>query len=235
MHKFTEKCFVVFGQSSHTIDLTWYWLLLFFWKFSSIIPFMVWLQDQLFLILPPVWLSNLSSDLSVDNIFRLGISWHKKWHPRCCQEGARTHRKVKIPKLQRQILGFFSEICLKHDTPLQSLGIYYSSAFCSTYLSFFVLKIFGFNWISLFVRYFASISRFGQFVQPWTLYEVSLFYYQMTTNSVVNKNLASVINNWNNSYCGWTNKVIYKFCLINELLIWFKIKIIGSCFNFIWG
>ena len=37
----TEKCFVVFDQSSCAIYLTWYRPLLFFWKFSSIIPFMV--------------------------------------------------------------------------------------------------------------------------------------------------------------------------------------------------
>ena len=40
---------------------------------------------------------------------------------------------------------FFSKICQKHDTPLQSIGIHYSSAFYSTLLSFFVLKILGFN------------------------------------------------------------------------------------------
>ena len=49
---------------------------------------------------------------------------------------------------------------------LQLLGIHYSTAFCSTLLSFFVLKIFGFNKMSLFIRYFGSISRFEQFVQP---------------------------------------------------------------------
>ena len=43
---FTEKCFAVFDQSSCAIYLTWYRPLLFFWEFSSIIPFMVWLQDS---------------------------------------------------------------------------------------------------------------------------------------------------------------------------------------------
>ena len=38
---FTEKCFAVFDQSSCTIYLMWYQLVLFFWEFSSIIPFMV--------------------------------------------------------------------------------------------------------------------------------------------------------------------------------------------------
>ena len=37
----TEKCFVVFDQSGCAIYLTWYRPLLFFWEFSSIIPFMV--------------------------------------------------------------------------------------------------------------------------------------------------------------------------------------------------
>ena len=31
------------------------------------------------------------------------------------------------------------------------------------------------------------------------LYEVPLLYYQKTTNRAVNRNLASVINNWNDS------------------------------------
>ena len=34
----------------------------------------------------------------------------KNWGKiRCCQEGARTHRKVKIPKLQRWILDFLKK------------------------------------------------------------------------------------------------------------------------------
>ena len=43
---FTEKCFAIFDQSNHMIYLMWYWLLPFFRKFSSIIPFTVWLQDS---------------------------------------------------------------------------------------------------------------------------------------------------------------------------------------------
>ena len=39
--EFTEKCFSIFDQSSCIIYLTWYWLLLVFWEFSSIAPFMV--------------------------------------------------------------------------------------------------------------------------------------------------------------------------------------------------
>ena len=112
--EFTEKCFAVFDQSSHAIYLAWYWPLLFFWEFFSIIPFMVWLQDSsqikgrgyIFMssivcwrlaeviffqlkakypafhfldldgtILPPVWHSNLGSDLSIDNIIGLGSAY----------------------------------------------------------------------------------------------------------------------------------------------------------------
>ena len=40
-HEFTEKCFALFDQSSCAIYLLWYQSLLFFWEFSSIIPFMV--------------------------------------------------------------------------------------------------------------------------------------------------------------------------------------------------
>ena len=46
LREFTEKCFAVFDQSSCTIYLTWYQLLLFFQEFSSIIPFMVGLEDS---------------------------------------------------------------------------------------------------------------------------------------------------------------------------------------------
>ena len=45
--EFTGKCFAVFDQSSRVIYLTWYRSLLFFWEFSFVIPFMVWLQDSI--------------------------------------------------------------------------------------------------------------------------------------------------------------------------------------------
>ena len=38
--EFTKKCFAIFDQSSCAIYLTWYKPLLFFWEFSSVIPFM---------------------------------------------------------------------------------------------------------------------------------------------------------------------------------------------------
>ena len=37
-HELTEKSFAVLDQSSCTIYLMWYRLLLFFWEFSSTIP-----------------------------------------------------------------------------------------------------------------------------------------------------------------------------------------------------
>ena len=39
--EFTEKHFAVLDQLSCTIYLTWYWPLLFFGEFSSIIPFTI--------------------------------------------------------------------------------------------------------------------------------------------------------------------------------------------------
>ena len=67
--------------------------------------------------------------------------------------------------------------------------------------------------------------------------EVSLLHYQMLTNSAVNRDRAFAINNWNNSfYYLWTNftcKVICNFCMINELLIWFKNH--WQLFWFYWG
>ena len=69
-----------------------------------------------------------------------------------------------------------------------------------------------------------------------TLYEASFPYYQMTTNSAVNRKLAPVVNNWNNSSkCLRTNKVIYIFCMIIQLLTWFNIKITDTRFNFTGG
>ena len=73
----------------------------------------------------------------------------------------------------------FLKICWKHDTSLQLIGIHDSSAFYSTFLSFFVLEIFGFSWTSLFVRYFSSISRFEAIctamnIQEWVCRSHSL-------------------------------------------------------------
>ena len=61
---------------------------------------------------------------------------------------------------------FFLEICCKHNTLLESVNIHYSGAFYSI-LYLFILKIFRFNWASVFVRYFGSISRFSHFIQLW--------------------------------------------------------------------
>ena len=46
-----------------------------------------------------------------------------------------------------------------------------------------------------------------------TLYEMSVLYYQKTANSAVNRNLASVINNWNDF-----SKCFYELLKSNILL-----------------
>ena len=95
----------------------------------------------------------------------------------------------KYPKL-------FSKICWKHDTPLQLLGIHYSSAFYNTLLSLFVLKIFWFNWMSLFIKYFGSVSRLEQFIQPCMKYEIirKLIYLNLDINT------SSRIRRWSLTY-----------------------------------
>ena len=73
------------------------------------------------------------------------------------------------------------------------------------------------------------------------LYEVSLLYYQKTANSAGNRNIASVINDWNNSsksFYELAKSYIFlydQYDLLHELLIWFKIKITNNCFSFIRG
>ena len=52
-----------------------------------------------------------------------------------------------------------------------------------------------------------------------TLYKVSLLYYQKTTNSAVNRNLTSVINNLNDSSKSFYEPVksYTYFCMINMI------------------
>ena len=64
-------------------------------------------------------------------------------------------------------------------------------------------------------------------------YDVSLLHYQLSKNSAVNRNLACVINNWKIPNIYELIKSYVIFCMINELLIWFKKKITDNCFNFI--
>ena len=71
-----------------------------------------------------------------------------------------------------------------------------------------------------------------------TLLEVSLLCYRMTTNSAVNINSASVLDNLNNCFDCFQelySKVIYVFAGSIKFLISFKRKITDSCFNFIGG
>ena len=46
LSEFTENWFAIFDQSSCAIYLKWYRSLLFFLKFTCIIPFMVWFQGS---------------------------------------------------------------------------------------------------------------------------------------------------------------------------------------------
>ena len=118
---------------------------------------------KVILILPPIWLSNLGSDLSIDNIVQLDSADTKIVSQEAAKKVLELMEKWKYLNFRGKFC--FLEICWKHDTSLQSLGIHDYIAFFSTFLSFFVLEIFGFSWISLFHRYFSSISRFQQFVQ----------------------------------------------------------------------
>ena len=72
-------------------------------------------------------------------------------------------------KTERKVLN------IKHFSWQIIIGIHYSIALYNTLLSFVVLKIFRFNWMSLFVRYFGSISRFKWFVQLCGLSKIIQF------------------------------------------------------------
>ena len=113
------------------------------------------------LVLPPVWLLNLGSD----NIVQLDSADTKIVSQNAANKVLELMEKWKYPNIRGKFY-LFLEICWEHDTSLQSLGIHDSSAFYNTLLWFFVLEIFGFSWTSLFIKYFGSISRFVQFVQP---------------------------------------------------------------------
>ena len=56
----------------------------------------------------------------------------------------------------------------------------------------------------------------------WVLTLLPLLYYQKTTNSGVNRSLASVINNWNDFYKYFYELVkLYTHCCIQyDLLTW---------------
>ena len=111
---------------------------------------------KVILILPPVQPSNLGSDLSINTV-RLYLADTKIASQDPVNKALEFTEKWKTSEVNSNS---FLEICWKHDTSLQSLGIHDSSAFYST-LSLF----FGFSRTSLFVRYFGSISRFEQYVR----------------------------------------------------------------------
>ena len=112
------------------------------------------------LILPPVWLSSLDSDLSINNIVRLGLADTKissqdavmkmlelteKWKTQTSEVNSNLFSKfcwkhyTPLWKTQTSEVNsnLFSKFCWKHYTPLQLVGLHYSSAFYSTLLSFF--------------------------------------------------------------------------------------------------
>ena len=121
---------------------------------------------KVILVLPPVQPSNLGSDLSINNTVRLDSADTNIASQDAVGKVLELMEKWKYPNFIYVNFNFFLEICWKHDTSLQWLGIHDSAAFYRNLLSFFVLEIFfGFSWTSLFVRYFGSISRFEQYVR----------------------------------------------------------------------
>ena len=120
------------------------------------------------LLLPPVWLSNLGSDLLIGNIVQLYSADTRIASQDVANKVLELMEKWKYPNFRGKFC--FLDIYWKHDTLLQSQSIHDSSVFCSALLSFFVLEIFGFSWTSLFIRYFGSISRFEQFAQPCPIF-----------------------------------------------------------------
>ena len=55
---------------------------------------------KVFLILPPVWLSNLGSDLSIDNIVRLGSTDTKIANQNAVKKVIELTKKWKCPDLR---------------------------------------------------------------------------------------------------------------------------------------
>ena len=117
LQEFTKKVFAIFRQSSCSI-VSCVLAPPIFLGISSFIfvirieQFWIWFSQKLaknvkisivFLILPSVWLSNIGSDLSVGNMVGLGSTDTKDNTQDAVKnllELARTHRKVKILKLQ---------------------------------------------------------------------------------------------------------------------------------------
>ena len=92
---------------------------------------------KVFLILHPVWLLNLTSDLSVDSIVQLGLADTKVVSQDAEKRVLKLTEKWNT-QTSEVSSNFFTKICLKHETSFQSLGIHYCSAFYSKYsLSFF--------------------------------------------------------------------------------------------------
>ena len=87
-------------------------------------------------MLPPVWLSNLGSDLSIDNTVWLDLADKKIVSQDPVNNVLELTEKWKYPNFRGKFQLFWG-VCWKHDASLQLLGIHDSSAFYSTLLSFF--------------------------------------------------------------------------------------------------
>ena len=62
------------------------------------------------------------------------------------------------------------------------------------------LEVLPLRWFSKELANFFLVKSFKNWcMERWHLFEVILLYYQMTTNKAVNRNLTSVMNNWNHS------------------------------------
>ena len=103
------------------------------WKLNILnIQFWIWFSRKL---TKNVKTLNLGSDLSIDNIVRLGLADTKIGSQNAVMKVLELTEKWKYPNLRGKFY-VFSEICRKHDAPLPLLDIHYSSAFYSTLYHF---------------------------------------------------------------------------------------------------
>ena len=58
-----------------------------------------------------MWLSNLETGLSIDNIVRLDLFDAKKQQQTCCQEGARNSQKSENTQVSEVNSNLYLEIC----------------------------------------------------------------------------------------------------------------------------
>ena len=120
-----------------------------------------------FFLQTPTQLWNCGPGLSIHNTVRGGCNNIKITSKQGARKRCEIYLKSKNIKNSEISSNFFWRICCNDNTWLQAIKINYSVAFYSIFLSFFIPKIFAFNWTSVFVRSLGSISRFGCFVYAW--------------------------------------------------------------------